>query len=257
MRTNKRSWLHVAALALILVITSILPLSTGDVSAQKNKDTLVTIEGTVDVLDEDLMVVSGEVVDVDGDSDVFIVGDQVVATVAPAGVFKPSTLREKDKVIITGVLLPDGETLKAVDLKPVNEADDAGEEGEHESGDDAAADESCVGVDPHPVAEKLADEFGEDLETIMVWFCDGFGFGEIMLALRIVDEVGGTTVEDLLARKEAGEGWGQIMRDLDLAPSEFSPGLAVGRPDGAGRPDDPGKPDDPGSQGTGKDKDNE
>jgi hypothetical protein len=44
--------------------------------------------------------------------------------------------------------------------------------------------DSCVGANPHPVAEKLAESYDVPIEDIMSWFCEGnYGFGEIKLAL--------------------------------------------------------------------------
>jgi hypothetical protein len=109
----------------------------------------------------------------------------------------------------------------------------------------------CVGVDPHPVAEGLAEDYDVTEEQIMEWFCDrNFGFGEIMHALETSTEVvkfpdqepyNGLTiflekVEKLLELREAKMGWGQIRQDLGL----------IGKPEDAGKPEDPGnKPDSP------------
>jgi hypothetical protein len=88
-------------------------------------------------------------------------------------------------------------------------------------------DESCVGTEAHPVATALAAEFDVDYDTIMEWHCDGFGFGEIARALLIAEQAEDTTAEDILARKAAGEGWGQIKKDYDIQPGDLAPGRVI------------------------------
>ncbi len=86
--------------------------------------------------------------------------------------------------------------------------------------------DSCVGADPHPVGQYLADQYGVTYETLMGYFCgtdateDGEGtgrngFGEIRLAFRIA-EASGDPVEDILALRDSGLGWGQIKQEYGL-----------------------------------------
>ncbi|MDF1514882.1 MAG: DUF5667 domain-containing protein, partial [Anaerolineae bacterium] len=42
----------------------------------------------------------------------------------------------------------------------------------------------CVDDFTHPAAEGLAEKYEIDYETVFGWFCDGYGIGEIMLALE-------------------------------------------------------------------------
>jgi hypothetical protein len=86
--------------------------------------------------------------------------------------------------------------------------DGEGEDGDAEEGD------SCVGVDPHPVGQKLADAYEVPYEEIMTWFCDdNFGFGEIKLALQAGEKLD-MLPEDLLAMKDELGGWGQVWKEL-------------------------------------------
>jgi len=108
----------------------------------------------------------------------------------------------------------------------------------------------CENLDvAHPTASSLAETYGVTYEEVMGWFCgsvasqpesdgegeeDGekpqeveeeddlgddseaghkVGFGQIMLALHTA-ETTGESVDELLARRSAGEGWGQIWNDL-------------------------------------------
>ena len=96
-------------------------------------------------------------------------------------------------------------------------------------------DARCSVVSDNPVAEQIAAQFDASAEEVMGYFCDGFGFGEILLAYTISEQTG-IPVSELLAARDDGMGWGQIMQDADL----------IGKPDETpdGRPDDAGMPDD-------------
>lgn len=39
-------------------------------------------------------------------------------------------------------------------------------------------------LNQHPVGWRIAETYGLEYDVVMGWFCDGFGFGEIMLALQ-------------------------------------------------------------------------
>jgi len=93
--------------------------------------------------------------------------------------------------------------------------------------DSEEAETSCVGADPHPVAQALADEFDVPYDTVIGWHCDGYGFGEIAKALLIAEQVEGTTPEELLDRRAGGEGWGEIKKDYDVDPSDLAPGRVI------------------------------
>jgi hypothetical protein len=87
----------------------------------------------------------------------------------------------------------------------------------------------CVGVEPHPVAQRLSETYGVAYDDIMAWFCQGrHGLGEIMHALQTADPEEGATPGQLLDRKTELGGWGQVWQDLGL----------IGKPD-----DEPGKPE--------------
>jgi hypothetical protein len=112
-----------------------------------------------------------------------------------------------------------------------------------------------VGVDPHPRATELAEDYDVAHEEIMTWFCDGgYGFGGIMLALKTSEETG-VPAGELLARKGELGGWGEVWQELGLIgkPTEVPVGQSKDKPGGPGKdkPGGPGK-DKPG--GPGKDK---
>lgn len=73
----------------------------------------------------------------------------------------------------------------------------------------------CPETSPHPVAADIADTFDVEYELVIGWFCDGYPFDEILLALqtqKIVD----VEVESLLEERVAGKSWDDIWRDLEI-----------------------------------------
>jgi len=114
----------------------------------------------------------------------------------------------------------------------------------------------------HPMGARLAEAFEVEYDDIMGWFCeDEMGFGQIMLALTTAQVYDGEAVAaDFLARRAAGEGWGQIWQEEgligrgrpkgdgendDVEPPEDAgpagPSENRGRPEGTGRPENPGR----------------
>ncbi|MCX7977133.1 MAG: DUF5667 domain-containing protein [Bellilinea sp.] len=67
----------------------------------------------------------------------------------------------------------------------------------------------------HPVGVKLAVTYAVPYEDVMGWFCQGFGFGEIMLALQASQHSELTAEEILLLKVELG-GWGEVWRHLAM-----------------------------------------
>jgi hypothetical protein len=89
-------------------------------------------------------------------------------------------------------------------------------EGKPAKAPDDAESDLCVGVDPHPRATELAEEYDVAAEQVMTWFCEGgYGFGDILLALKTSQETG-VPAGDLLARKTELGGWGEVWQELGL-----------------------------------------
>jgi hypothetical protein len=105
----------------------------------------------------------------------------------------------------------------------------------------------------HPFGARLVERYGVDYATLQAWFCDGYGWGQIMLALQTSQTVGSNPGTLLEARRE-GRGWGLIWQELNLIgrPEDGGPPNDLdgdGKPDHAGPKDDrnpPGRPDSPG-----------
>jgi hypothetical protein len=99
----------------------------------------------------------------------------------------------------------------------------------------------------HPVASGLADWFPEDYETIIGWFCDGWGFGQIMLALQTAEmtEDEGDSAQDYLDFRAEDQGWGEIWKELGLIGKPEDDGdPPMAPPDDGGPPDGVEPPDD-------------
>lgn len=79
----------------------------------------------------------------------------------------------------------------------------------------------CSGDLIHPVLSVLAESYGVDYETLKDYFCQGFGVGEIKLALQTAqrEDVGETFDQILDWRSTDGTkdvGWGEIWQELGL-----------------------------------------
>jgi hypothetical protein len=88
---------------------------------------------------------------------------------------------------------------------------------------------------PHPFGQRLAERYEVEYTTLQAWFCDGFGWGQVMLALQ-TGKITGEDPGELLKSRRSGLGWGDIWREKKL----------IGRPEHAGPPNDEngdGRPD--------------
>lgn len=96
-----------------------------------------------------------------------------------------------------------------------------GEEPEDEDEDDEMGEGPsegfyCIQSEiPHPFGNRLAERYGVDYLTLQEWFCEGFGWGQIMLALQ-TQMITGDDPGTLLDQRDSGMGWGEIWQDLGL-----------------------------------------
>lgn len=75
---------------------------------------------------------------------------------------------------------------------------------------------NCSTLNPHPLAESMAEQFEISYDEIMAWYCDGYAFSDILLALEtegLVDQ----SAEDLLSLL-ATRSWEEIWQDLGVEP---------------------------------------
>jgi hypothetical protein len=179
-------------------------------------------------------------------------GDILVAgvTIAPAGAFDPSMLHEGDIVIITGISINDT-TLQAVTFEFFDDSQqdvevtpevtleatdevtpEATVEATDEATPEATAEASTEATDCNgpnqPVAMRIAETFDVTYDEVMALHCQGIGFGNIIRAYVLAENSDdGSTAQDFLDRHGNGEGWGQIMHDSGVKPSDLAPGQVL------------------------------
>jgi hypothetical protein len=102
------------------------------------------------------------------------------------------------------------------------ELEDESEAGEETSETEGGKENSAYCSDEkqekdHPFAVKLAAKYDVTVEYVMTYFCDGFGMGQIMLALKTSQIEGiDADADALLAERGSGKGWGKIWKDHGL-----------------------------------------
>ncbi|MFH2103102.1 MAG: DUF5666 domain-containing protein [Chloroflexota bacterium] len=178
-----------------------------------------------------LVEFTGTVVSLDELNNSFVIEtrDGLIITVfAPAG-FDWASIAVGDEVTVAGTPNEEGTinaTAIAVQIPEDEEPDD------ETTGRGYYCSQSEV---PHPFGARLAERYAVDYATVQAWFCEGFGWGQVMLALQ-TGQANGADPAALLAARSSGAGWGQIWREMGL----------VGRPEDAGPPNDEdgdGRPD--------------
>lgn len=74
----------------------------------------------------------------------------------------------------------------------------------------------CYGPEIHPVGESIAEQFEDtSYEQVMVWFCNGALFDDILTALQ-TEKLTGEDAESLLDMLGAGLTWDQIWVEIGL-----------------------------------------
>lgn len=313
-QTQHTSMKLVAAISLmaLLLAALIVPLA-----AQEN--TVEAEDGTVMIVGPISFSATGDIIVETTDE---TTGATTSYIIAPAGAFLPSQIQAGDIVIIIGDLLPDGATVQAItfelfieeepeatpEMTPeVTEEPEVTPEATPEMTPEVTPEvtpemtpepevteepvyETCGNAN-HPVAARLAEEFGLSTEEVVAMHCAGNGYGNIARALLLAEaSEAEDTAQDFLDRHQQGEGWGHIVRESGVHPSQLAPGrigkgaddtTAVddtagttenadasvapaantqpGNGNGNGRPDNPGngngRPDNPG-QGNGNNGNN-
>jgi hypothetical protein len=147
-----------------------------------------------------------------------------------------------DFVHVKGWVQVDGSVM-ADWVKPGEDDDD--EKEDEKNGDGGKANSAfCSGRKdkPHPVAAGISQTYGMPVADVMAYFCDGHGFGQIMLALQ-TKAIKGTEVSETLGSRKAGIGWGQIWKGLGMIGKPghaSSPPGHLKRPPWAGPPEGKG-----------------
>jgi hypothetical protein len=158
--------------------------------------------------------------------------------------FDPDSIQVGDSVLVKGRINEDG-SVTAESIKLVGKGNDKDDGDEDEDQAEGGKGDSAYCADskqekPHPFAAKIAERYGVDEEWVMGYFCDGYGMGAIMLALK-TSQLDGVLVDadTLLAERANGLGWGRIWQEQGLIGREkegHSPPGLLKKPD-----DHPGK----------------
>ncbi len=75
---------------------------------------------------------------------------------------------------------------------------------------------NCSSLNPHPMAEGIAEQFEVSYDQIMTWYCDGAAFSDILLALETEGLVD-LSVEEMLSMVEDNT-WDEIWQELGIDP---------------------------------------
>lgn len=73
---------------------------------------------------------------------------------------------------------------------------------------------NCSALNPHPMAEGMAEQFDVTYDQVMTWYCDGYAFSDILLALEtelLVDQ----SAEELLSMFD-NQTWEEIWSELGV-----------------------------------------
>jgi hypothetical protein len=185
--------------------------------------------------------IKGEVIAIDpGEGTVTLEGKKVdLLVVNLPEDFDPGEIEAGDWLLVKGTAGEEG-VLDAEWVKLIGKGKDNGNDEKAEGKKDNSA--FC---DPekqdkfHPLAEKIGERFGVGEDWVMDYFCEGYGMGAIMLALK-TSQMEGSDAGELLDLRSEGQGWGQIWKEKGLIGSEkegFSPPGHLKRPDHAGPKD--------------------
>ena len=74
----------------------------------------------------------------------------------------------------------------------------------------------CSTLNPHPIALGMVDTYDVSYDQVMTWYCDGYAFSDILLALETSD-LADIPVPDLLLLVK-DQSWDEIWDDLGVNP---------------------------------------
>lgn len=197
--------------------------SVGSALAQRNK---INVKGEVTAAEGGTLTVESN----KGETYIFTIPDDMDTSAIQVG----------DSVLVKATAGEVGnwiaESIKVVGPKNNKSNDDEDEaEGSRDNSAFCADDKQ---ERPHPLASKIAERYGVTEELVMDYYCEGYSIGAIMLAIKTSQLDGiSVTLDDLLADRADGNGWGQIWKELGLIGSEkngHSPPGLLNRPDHAG-----------------------
>jgi hypothetical protein len=70
----------------------------------------------------------------------------------------------------------------------------------------------CTGTDPHPIGQSIAGTYAVPYQQVMTWFCSGYSFENILVALETSEavDIKAETLLLMLLDKEWEEIWDEI-----------------------------------------------
>jgi len=77
-------------------------------------------------------------------------------------------------------------------------------------------DTNCSAINPHPVAEGMTETFDITYDEVMILYCDGYAFSDILLALE-TSELVDQSPEALLIRLRTRT-WQEIWDEFGVSP---------------------------------------
>ncbi|MGB7876357.1 MAG: hypothetical protein WBL25_18400 [Anaerolineales bacterium] len=188
----------------------------------------------------DKINIKGEVTEVGAGTITVLSNKGITYEIVVSEGFDLSSIQIGDSILVKGQIGEDGSVM-AESIKLVGNGNDKDDGDENQV--DGGKRNSAYCPDgkqekPHPFATKMAERYGVTEGWVMEYFCDGYGMGQIMLALKTGEIEGiGTDPESLLTERANGIGWGVIWKDLGLIGSEkegHSPPGLLKKPDHVG-----------------------
>jgi hypothetical protein len=75
---------------------------------------------------------------------------------------------------------------------------------------------NCLNGEVSPIGQSIADEYDSvDYDQVMVWFCNGAEFEDILVALETESQTG-TPAEEMLKMLAGGLTWDEIWQVIGL-----------------------------------------
>jgi len=89
-------------------------------------------------------------------------------------------------------------------------------EGEIDANAGVNPETDCSTLNPHPIAQGMVDTYAVSYDEVMTWYCDGYAFSDILLALE-TSNLADVPVPDLLPLIR-NQTWDEIWDELGISP---------------------------------------
>lgn len=112
---------------------------------------------------------------------------------------------------LTACGVPEPETL-GVSTQPTLPAGDIPQQSGNNPSGETAASFDCAGSERHPIGQSIAETYEVSYERVMTWFCGGYSFENILIALETSEavDVPADTLLQMLLEKEWEEIWVEV-----------------------------------------------